>query len=143
MSPLDSLYARVKSLLSEPFLTLSNAALQRETRVIAYPSKWYVKQERFNPDDWVVEFYIPQDARYERTYCECDTSKRIFALSRAFPNEGVVDGKQLIRVIAGGRAHLGSGYSIEDWARVWRVSYFAPFEPRGPAPRPRRPPTSE
>lgn len=110
-------------------------SLQRKVKIIAYPSRKYIKKERLG-DDWVVEIEVPERASATTPYCECDRSQPPFR-GTDVRDEGVSNGKRLFRFIAGARARLTSAYSFDEWARSWRVSYYGPFEPRGPQVRPR------
>ncbi|HEX8248584.1 MAG TPA: hypothetical protein VF599_10455 [Pyrinomonadaceae bacterium] len=113
---------------------VSDASPLVDTEVIAYPSTYYVKPETFQPDDWVVEFRLPANAKYKETFCQCDRSKRPFSGSKSY----VESNGRIVKVVAGGRAYLNAGYTIDQWAKVWRVKYSVPsFEPRGKPIKPR------
>jgi len=112
--------------------------VQKKVKIIAHPSRKYVKKEgRGLANDWVVEIDVPEDSSAPTPYCECDRSQRPFVGTEVY--ESKERGVRMFRFVAGRRAQVASAYSFDEWARVWRVSYYAPFAPRGPDSRPRRP----
>jgi hypothetical protein len=112
--------------------------VQKKVKHIAYPGRKYEKKEGFGlTNDWIVEITVPEDASASTPYCECDRAERPFVGTKIY--ESKEGGVRMFRFVAGRRAQVASAYSFDEWARVWRVSYYYRFEPRGSDPRPRRP----
>lgn len=119
-------------------LGANGSVVQKKVKIIAYPGKKYIKREGFGyANDWVVEITVPEDASASTPYCECDRSQRPFVGTSI--TETKERGVRLFQFVAGRRAQVASAYSFEEWARVWRVSYYYAVGPRGPATGPRRP----
>jgi hypothetical protein len=111
---------------------------QKKVKIIAYPARKYIKKEGLGlTNDWVVEIDVPENSSAPTPYCDCDRSQPPFRGTEIY--ESKERGVRMFRFIAGKRAQITSAYSFEEWARAWRVSYYAPAEPRGPDSRPRRP----
>ncbi len=112
----------------------------QQQEFLAYPERWYVKQERLRPDDWVVEFSLPGEAQVRQVFCtSLGREQVLFDRSDVSFRQGP-GGRKLVVVTVGGLARYRTQYkgSLEEWARTLRVRYVL-FRPRGPQPGPRQP----
>jgi hypothetical protein len=125
-------------LWSCPGVFARGGTIQKKVKIVAHPSRKYIKKEGLGlTDDWIVEIDVPEDSSAPSPYCECDRSQRPFVGTEIY--ESKERGVRVFRFIAGRRAQVASAYSFDEWARVWRVSYYARATPRGPDSGPRRP----
>lgn len=115
-------------------------SINAQTRYVATPFKGYVSsggvQDQFFPD-YVVEFRIPTDATNIVAYSTTNgVESRVFSYSTTHPNEGIISGRKVVRVVTGYRArHCSHSIipstwqcdyrgSIASWTNTVRLRYY-------------------